>query len=138
MRNGAKIAIARALRKKMTEAEGVLWRHLRQEQLGVRFRRQHPRGPYVFDFACVERRLAVEVDGGQHNGSVHDERRDSWLAEQGWRVLRYWNHHVLGCTLDVVDDIHRTLAPERPHPSLPPQAGEGAKGKGRSPEGEEG
>ncbi len=128
MRDGAKQELARKLRKDMTEAERALWRCLWLQQLNVKFRRQHPIGPYVVDFMCTERELIVEVDGGQHNGSLYDERRDRWLREQGYRVVRYWNDDVLVRTSDVVEDIARALVVEHPHPSLPPQAGEGAKG----------
>ena len=127
MRDGAKQELARKLRKGMTDAERALWRCLRLQQLNVKFRRQHPIGPYVVDFMCIERGLIVEVDGGQHNASTHDERRDRWLREQGCRVVRYWNDDVLVRTGDVVEDIARALFVERPHPNLPPCTGEGAK-----------
>jgi len=85
---------ARALRKAPTPAERVLWRMLARDQLGVRFRRQHPIGPYIADFYCPAHRLVIELDGGQHNGSPHDERRDAWFAKAGYRVLRFWNRDV--------------------------------------------
>ena len=95
MRGGFKaIARARGLRQGMTPAEVVLWVGLRDEALGVRFRRQHPVPPYTLDFACVALRLAVEVDGETHAGG--DAGRDGVLAGLGWRVLRFWNDEVLG------------------------------------------
>jgi len=109
MREGAKKEFARKLRASMTDAEKQLWRHLRQHQLpGHRFRRQHPVGPFIADFACVEKRLIIEIDGGQHN-SVADASRDAWFERHGWRVLRYWNNDVLGRTEDVLADILRML-----------------------------
>jgi very-short-patch-repair endonuclease len=86
---------ARAMRRSPTPAERVLWRMLSRNQLGVRFRRQHHIGPYIVDFLCPAHRLIVEVDGGQHNGSGQDPRRDAWLRAQGYQVLRFWNRDVL-------------------------------------------
>ena len=89
---------SRELRKTMTEAERLLWWALRKRRLdGVRFRRQHPIGPYVVDFVCLERTLVVEVDGGQHaepEPRAHDERRTRWLAAEGYAVVRVWNRDV--------------------------------------------
>jgi very-short-patch-repair endonuclease len=127
MREGAKKDLARSLRKSMTDAERSIWRRLRMAQLGVRFRRQHPIGPYIADFICIERALVVEVDGGQHAGSKSDQQRDAWLRAQGFRTRRYWNDDALLRVDDVIADICAALAEERPHPSLPPQAGEGAR-----------
>ena len=94
----------------MTEAEKRLWKHLRAHRLqGWPFRRQHPIPPYVVDFAAVEGRLIVEVDGGQHAGSERDERRDEFLASQGWRVLRFWNNDVLANTEGVLSRIVEVL-----------------------------
>ena len=86
---------ARSMRKAPTVAERALWRMLARDQLSVRFRRQHPIGPYIVDFYCPAHRLVVELDGGQQNGSVHDVRRDAWLKNAGYQVLRFWNGDVL-------------------------------------------
>jgi very-short-patch-repair endonuclease len=87
---------ARVLRKSMTDAERKLWSLLRDRQLdGHKFRRQHPLGSYVLDFACLEQKLVVEVDGGQHAESERDRQRTAWLEAQGWRVIRFWNNDVL-------------------------------------------
>jgi very-short-patch-repair endonuclease len=95
------------MRQGMTDAERALWRRLRRDQLGVRFRRQHPVGPYVTDFACRSLRLIVEVDGGQHAiRSDRDQRRNAWMADRGFLVLRFWNHDVLGNLDGVVERIH--------------------------------
>ncbi|HWP93495.1 MAG TPA: endonuclease domain-containing protein [Thermodesulfobacteriota bacterium] len=97
---------ARELRKNPTDAERKLWKHLRLRQLdGHKFRRQHPIGPYIVDFACLEKRLIVEVDGGQHSERVvYDEERSEWLESQGFRILRFWDNEVL-TSVDVVKEV---------------------------------
>ncbi len=96
MRSAAKTQFARGLRKQMTDAETRLWFHLRRRQLaGLRFRKQHPLGPYVVDFVCLEAALVVELDGSQHLDCAGDAARDGWLEAQGFRVLRFWNDDVL-------------------------------------------
>ena len=103
--------LARRLRKNPTDAESRLWLHLRQKQLGgFRFRRQVPLGPYVADFVCQSEKLVVEVDGGQHADRIEDDaRRSTWLAANGYRVLRFWNNDVLGNTEGVLETILRAL-----------------------------
>lgn len=87
---------AKELRRNMTDAERVLWKHLRAHRLnGHKFRRQHPIGPYIVDFVNVGAMLIVEADGGQHNGNRYDENRDAWLKAQGFKVLRFWNNQIL-------------------------------------------
>ncbi|HEX7599855.1 MAG TPA: endonuclease domain-containing protein, partial [Polyangia bacterium] len=87
------LARRRALRGRATDAERLLWRLLRMRQfLGLKFRRQHPLGRYIVDFYCAERRLAVELDGGQHftvEGQAYDRRRTAYLAALGIRVVRF-------------------------------------------------
>lgn len=101
---------ARDLRANMTDAERRLWQGLRGRQLaGYKFRRQVPIGPYIVDFACLEARLVIEVDGGQHLGSAEDQARDAWLRSEGYRVLRFWNHEVLQQTTDVLEHIWNAL-----------------------------
>jgi very-short-patch-repair endonuclease len=102
-------ARARALRQSMTDAERRLWRYLRRHFLGVHFRRQVPIGSYIVDFACLRRKLVIEVDGGQHLESEEDLVRDRWLKEQGYRVLRFWNHEVLRNTEGVLEVIGARL-----------------------------
>ncbi|MCH7622317.1 MAG: DUF559 domain-containing protein, partial [Chloroflexi bacterium] len=89
---------ARVLRKNSTDAERRLWQHLRRYQInGCKFRRQQPIGPYIVDFVCFEKRLIIEVDGGQHMLQVEDDNtRTEWLRSQGFQVLRFWNNQVLG------------------------------------------
>jgi very-short-patch-repair endonuclease len=73
----------------MSLPERLLWQQLRLKQTGLRFRKQHPAGPYVLDFYCHEARLCVEIDGQSHDfTAVRDERRDKWLASQGVRTVR--------------------------------------------------
>jgi very-short-patch-repair endonuclease len=88
---------AKELRNNSTAAERLLWQHLRLRQLGgCKFRRQQALGNYIVDFVCLEKRLVVEVDGGQHNLQVvYDEQRTLWIEQQGFCVLRFWNHEVL-------------------------------------------
>ena len=87
----------RELRKNQTDAERTLWKHLRDRRLeGYKFRRQRPLGGYIVDLICLEQKLIVEVDGGQHSGQhKYDLERDEWLESQGHRVLRFWNNQVL-------------------------------------------
>jgi very-short-patch-repair endonuclease len=94
----------------MTDAERRLWSLLRDRQMDDhKFHRQHPLGPYVLDFACIERKLVVEVDGGQHADSEHDRRRTAWLEAQGWRVIRFWNNEVLSNIEGVVARLTEAL-----------------------------
>jgi len=86
---------ARSLRRATTPAESKLWSKLRNRQLGgFKFTRQEPIGPYYVDFVCRERRLIVELDGGQHAESDADQGRDSDLCALGYRVIRIWNNEV--------------------------------------------
>lgn len=88
---------ARTLRYEMTDAERKLWRSLRSKQVGgFRFRRQHVLGAYIVDFVCLEARLIIEVDGGQHaERKEYDQQRTVWLEQQGFQVLRFWNNEIL-------------------------------------------
>jgi len=86
---------ARAMRKAPTEAERAMWRLLRLERLGVKFRRQAWLGDYIADFVCFSPRLVVEVDGSQHAGSDYDATRDAAFQAHGYKVLRFWNGEVL-------------------------------------------
>jgi len=117
--------IARKLRRRPTDAEVRPWSRLRRHQLdGRRFRRQVPIGPYVADFVCLDARLIVEVDGGQHD-EARDGARTAWLKSQDFNVVRFWNNDVLGNTEGVVEAIRDALrASPPPRPS--PARGEGA------------
>ena len=110
--------IVKSLRKRLTDAEKVLWKHLRAKQLqGLKFRRQEPIGKYVVDFVCYQKRIVVEVDGGQHSKeSSKDEERDRWFQKEGYKVLRFWNNDVLTNTDGVLEVIMKNVSPS-PGPS---------------------
>ncbi len=111
MYRGEMIERAQALRSNATVVEQRLWAQLRARKLGVKFRRQHPIGPYIADFACVRARLVVEIDGETHT-EAYDEHRDRWLESRGWRVM-----HV---TLEEIDrgveDVAATIQVELDDP----------------------
>jgi very-short-patch-repair endonuclease len=102
---------ARALRHAATDAERYLWRHLRCRRLaGFRFRRQYPIAGGIADFACVEARLLVELDGSQHLDRIHeDQQRTARLQRNGYRVVRFWNDDVIRQTEAVLEEILRHL-----------------------------
>ncbi|KJK02237.1 DNA methyltransferase [Pseudomonas sp. 21] len=111
---------SKQLRTDQTEAELALWHHLRAHRfLGLKFRRQKVIGPCIIDFICHERMLIIELDGGQHLGSDVDQKRDAWLKNKGFTVLRYWNHDVLARMDSVLEAIRLTLEGE-PFPSPQP------------------
>jgi len=104
---------AKELRNNPTNAEGLLWLHLRDKQLdGLKFRRQQPLGPYIVDFVCLSKKIVIEVDGGQHaddKNKKKDEERDLWLKNQGFKVLRFWNNEVLENLEGVWEVIQSTV-----------------------------
>lgn len=114
-RVGVRVQNARALRRNATDAEQRLWLHLRARQLaGCKFRRQYPLGAYVLDFVCLELKLVIELDGGQHGQSqalLYDQTRTQWLQAQGFHVLRFWNHDVLQQTSEVLVQVLQALTP---------------------------
>ncbi len=113
---------ARELRREMTDAERLLWAHIRRRQVfGHRFRRQQPIGRYIVDFVCLEKRVIVELDGGQHmEQETYDAERTRWLEGRGYRVLRFWNNQVfdeIEGVLKVISDALEAFPPPRPSPS---------------------
>jgi very-short-patch-repair endonuclease len=120
---------ARSLRETATNAETLLWFHLRDRHMADRkFRRQRPIGPYFADFVCLEAKLIVELDGGQHvDAAAYDENHTRFMQAEGYRVLRFWNNEVLTQTDAVRERILQALQEGSPHPSPLPQAGEGAR-----------
>ena len=115
------IRIARRLRVDQTDAEKVLWSRIRSRRLdGYKFVRQEPILGYICDFVCREKRIIIEVDGGQHNESAADPIRDERLREKGYKVLRFWNNEVLGNVEGVLTSIQAELAEGAPHPTLSP------------------
>jgi len=114
-----------------------LWQKLRNRQLGVDFRRQHPAGSFVLDFYCPSLRLVIELDGGQHAEDaheLHDRKRDRWLAERGVTVLRFWNSDiarnisgVLAVIVAKISDLQATkMTPTRRWRADLPLSGGGA------------
>jgi very-short-patch-repair endonuclease len=118
--------IARRLRKHSTDTERHLWRLLRDRQVeGFKFRRQQPIGRYVVDFVNLEKKVIIELDGGQHALGPDDTVRDEWLRAEGYKVLRFWDNQVLSDLEGVLETIRDVLLTPHPDP-LPPQ---GERGK---------
>ena len=115
---------AKELRKNSTIAENTIWKHLRQKQLeGLKFKRQQPIDNYIVDFVCFERRVIIEVDGGQHSIEVEKDRiRDNYLRMNGFKVLRFWNNEVLENIIGVLEVI-RDSCLNSPSPQSPPARG---------------
>jgi len=110
-------ARARELRGALTDAEQLLWQCLRNRQLGTKFRRQVPIGPFIVDFYCHEARLVIELDGETHaeeDRAALDAARSAWLAESGYRVLRFWNRELMNDTETVLARIESELPLSRP------------------------
>jgi very-short-patch-repair endonuclease len=105
------------LRTDMTDAERKLWRNLRSRNLGAKFRRQAPLGPFIVDFVCFDTKTIVEVDGGQHADNSKDRARDMYFTNRGYRVLRFWNNDVLK-NLEGV--LTRIVEVTDPSPGSPP------------------
>jgi very-short-patch-repair endonuclease len=115
----------RELRRNQTETEKALWAYLRNRQFyGIRFFRQYSIGPYILDFYCPTMKLAVELDGGQHNqyeNREYDATRSEYLKAQGIDVMRFWNNEVLLDIQSVLSELTLKVTP----PNLPFSKGEG-------------
>ena len=98
---------ARELRRELTPIEAILWQRLRSRRLaGLKFRRQHPIGPFITDFYCAERKLVIEIDGDTHaEQRRYDASRTAWLEKQGIRVIRFNNRDVLNNLPNVLEMI---------------------------------
>jgi len=106
--------LARNLRKSHTDAELLLWKYLRTRQTeGVKFRRQQPIGRFIVDFVSFEKKIIIEVDGGQHSEEL-DKERNQWLSDQGFKVLRFWNNEVLKNAEGVFEVIRNNCSPTLP------------------------
>ena len=108
---------ARYLRTNMTDSERLLWHYLKSKQLnGCKFRRQHIIGSYIVDFVCLKARLIIECDGSQHHTlqKSYDGKRDRYLRQCGYKILRFWNHDVLTNIEGVWQIIHDSLLPKMP------------------------
>jgi len=103
------------LRQNQTDAEHIIWKHLRDRRLnGCKFRRQQIIHGYIVDFICFEKNLVIELDGGQHSEQLeYDEHRTAMLAKEGFRVMRFWNNDVIGKTELVLSEIYGALVNER-------------------------
>jgi very-short-patch-repair endonuclease len=123
------ITLGKALRKRPTDAEQLLWMHLRMKQMeGLKFRRQHPIENYIVDFVCFENRIIIEVDGGQHAvESNKDGKRDSCLQQFGFKVLRFWNNEVLQNINGVLEIIRERCLSHPPLNPLPSREGKKSK-----------
>ena len=108
---------ARRLRREQTEWEHNLWTRLRRRQLkGIKFRRQHPIGPFFADFFCPEAKLVIEIDGSQHADELaRDESRTEFLRDAGYEVLRFWNHEIRSEIDTVVQRIGDALKNRTQH-----------------------
>ena len=113
--------LARELRHNMTDVERRLWHHLRRKQRdGYRFRRQHPIGPYISDFACLNPKLVIELDGSHHiDQMLEDQWRTECIEAEGFAVIRFWNQQVLDGLDDVLGEILRTLRQLKSLPKCP-------------------
>ncbi len=124
----ARTKAARHLRRNSADAERILWQALRAISLPWRFRRQRPIGRFIVDFACSARKLAIELDGGQHaEKEAADAERTLFLGCYGYHVIRFWNNEVLENLGGVMETIMCELAdtPTSPQPSPPPGAERG-------------
>jgi very-short-patch-repair endonuclease len=102
------------LRKELTPAERKLWARLRNNQLGVNFRRQHAIGNYIADFCSPKVKLIIELDGSQHQEQEeYDAERTQYLNSKGYRVLRFWNNEVMKEIEAVISAIEQALASEQ-------------------------
>jgi very-short-patch-repair endonuclease len=103
---------AKILRKDSTRAEAILWQRLRAKQLaGIKFRRQEPIGHFIVDFVSFEKRVIIELDGGQHSvNTVKDGERDASLVQSGFTVLRFWNNEVLENPEGVLEAIREACS----------------------------
>jgi very-short-patch-repair endonuclease len=112
--NKSIVGKARQLRRSSTDAEMKLWFALRDRRLGGhKFVRQKPVAPYIADFICRDRKLIIEVDGGQRSDNPHDIRRDAFLAANGYQILRFWNTDVLTNLDGVLTTILAALEPHK-------------------------
>jgi very-short-patch-repair endonuclease len=102
---------AKKIRRKPTDAEAAMWRLLRDRRLALfKFRRQVPFQKFILDFVCFEKRIIIEIDGGQHASSGRDVTREAILMAEGFRIVRYWNNDVLQQPFAVLEDILAKLA----------------------------
>ncbi len=109
MKNNNYKYIARKLRKNMTFAERLLWNIIRKKGLGIKFRRQESIGKYIVDFVSYDKKLIIEIDGGQHNENKTDIIREKYLNNMGFKIIRYWNNEVINNIRGVLSDIEKHI-----------------------------
>jgi very-short-patch-repair endonuclease len=105
---------ARKMRKEMTDEEFIMWQQLKQQQLGFKFRRQFAiDSKYIADFVCLEKRLIIEIDGGQHCGNLNDKNRTLYLENLNFRIIRFWNSDIYenldGCVEIILNELKEPL-----------------------------
>ena len=104
-------------RSMMTDAERYLWNYIKNEQIGVRFRRQHIIGDYIVDFICLKQKLIIEVDGGYHNDPTQQQKdriRQNWLESMGYKVLRFNNNDIFHQIESVITIIKQNISIDLP------------------------
>ncbi|MEW6109825.1 MAG: endonuclease domain-containing protein [Nitrospirota bacterium] len=115
--------LAKNLRRQSTDTEQALWKYLRAKRMdGLKFKRQQPIGDYIVDFVCFERKIIIELDGGQHSQPEHmkrDKERNRWLESQGYEILRFWDNEVLKNTRGVLEVIWEKCLKHPPLNPLP-------------------
>ncbi len=122
MRNQTLQQFSKSLRKGQTEAEYKLWYFLKGKTFGgLKFRRQYVIKPYIVDFCCLEKKLIIELDGGQHNeekSQIYDEKRTEYLNKLGYKVLRFWDNDIFQNTDSVLEAISNSIGNPLPTLSL--------------------
>ncbi len=125
-------ALAKNLRRQSTDTEQVLWKYLKAKRLnGFKFKRQQAIGKYIVDFVCFERKIIIELDGGQHAQEEQmrkDQERDNWFKRQGYEVLRFWDNEVLKNTREVLEIILEKCLTHPPLNPLPSREGRSLDG----------
>ena len=121
---------AKTLRRNMTDAERAFWRRVRDRRFGgLKFRRQVPVGSYFVDFLCFEKKIIIELDGGQHfDRAVYDQHRTRFLETQGYQVVRFWDNDVLKNMAGVLAELAHLCGTDDPHPSPLPSASADGRG----------
>jgi len=119
--------LAERKRAEPTHEEEVLWQHLRKDQTGFHIRRQHIIGSYIVDFACIDKMLTIEIDGGYHNDSVvkqYDEARTKYLQEKGFKEIRFTNEQIRNNIHDVIEEIKKRLGDRPSSRQVSPEGGD--------------
>ncbi len=124
---GGSQTICQIIETKLDGCREMVWQRLRNRELdGLKFRRQHVIGRFIVDFVCIEKKLIIELDGGQHAITQDDAKRTEYLNMKGYKVIRFWDHDILQNGESVLKTILAHLAPPHPDP-LPRSRGRGEK-----------